>query len=123
MQNYRSKYKSKKVIVDGITFDSQKEAKRFRELCLLERAGKITELRRQVKCVLIPAQYEPDTTGPRGGVRRGKLIERECSYIADFVYVQDGKLVVEDTKGFRTNDYIIKRKLMLYLHGIRIKET
>lgn len=123
MQNYRSKYKSKKVTIDGVTFDSKKEANRFRELCLLERAGKITELKRQVKCVLIPAQYEPDTTGPRGGVRRGKLIERECSYIADFVYVQGGKLVVEDTKGVRTKDYIIKRKLMLYLHGIRIKET
>jgi hypothetical protein len=105
-----------------MTFDSVKEYRRFCELSLLEKAGKITELKRQVKCVLIPAQYEPDTIGPRGGVKRGKLIERECAYIADFVYVQDGKLVVEDTKGFRTTDYIIKRKLMLHVHGIRIKE-
>lgn len=119
----RSKYGSKKVTVNGITFDSKKEANRYQELLLLERAGQITELRRQVKCVLIPAQYEKDTTGPRGGVKRGKLLERECSYMADFVYVQDGKLVVEDTKGFRTADYILKRKMMLYFHGIRIKET
>jgi hypothetical protein len=103
-------------------FDSLKEYRRFCELSLLEKAGKITNLQRQVKCVLIPAQYEPDTTGPRGGVKRGKLIERECAYIADFVYVQNGKLVVEDTKGFKTTDYIIKRKLMLYVHGIRINE-
>jgi hypothetical protein len=106
-----------------MTFDSLKEYRRFCELRLLERAGQITELKRQVKCVLIPAQYEPDTTGPRGGVKRGKLIERECSYIADFVYVQDGKLVVEDTKGFKTPEYRIKKKLLLYIHGIRIKET
>jgi hypothetical protein len=120
--NYRSKYGAKKVTVNGITFDSQKEYRRFRELVLLERAGRIQDLQRQVKFVLIPAQYEPDTIGKRGGVKRGKLIERECSYIADFVYTEDGKQVVEDTKGFRTADYIIKRKLMLKEHGIRIKE-
>jgi hypothetical protein len=75
-----------------------------------------------VKFILIPAQYEPDTIGARGGVKRGKLLEREVSYVADFVYTQDGKTIVEDTKGFKTKDYIIKRKLMLYVHGIRIKE-
>lgn len=106
-----------------MTFDSKKEYKRYCELLLLERAGEITELRRQVKCVLIPSQYEPDIIGKRGGVKRGKLIEREVSYIADFVYFQNGKMVVEDTKGFRTPDYIMKRKMMLYFHGIRIKET
>lgn len=118
----RSKYGSKKVTVDGVTFDSQKEYRRFRELSLLERAGKVTDLQRQVKFVLIPAQYEPDTIGVRGGVKRGKLLEREVSYVADFVYTEDGKRIVEDTKGFKTKDYIIKRKLMLYVHGIRIKE-
>lgn len=117
-----SKYSNKKVTVADITFDSLKEAKRFRELRLLETAGEITNLQTQVKFELIPAQYEPNIIGKRGGVRRGKLIERECSYVADFVYTQDGKQVVEDTKGFRTPDYIIKRKLMLYIHGIRIKE-
>lgn len=120
---FRSKYKAKKVTVEGITFDSQKEAKRFQELYLLERAGKVEDLRRQVKYVLIPAQYEPDTVGVRGGKRRGKLIERECSYVADFVYTENGKLVVEDAKGFKTPEYKIKKKLMLSVYGIRIKES
>lgn len=106
-----------------MTFDSQKEYRRFCELCLLERAGKVADLQRQVKFVLIPAQHEPDTIGARGGVKRGKLLEREVSYVADFVYTEDGKRIVEDTKGFRTADYILKRKMMLYFHGIKIKET
>lgn len=120
---YRSKYGNKKITVDGVTFDSQKELSRYAELKIMERYGKISDLQRQVKFILIPAQYEPDTVSKRGGVKRGKLIERECSYIADFVYTENGKQVVEDTKGFRTADYKIKRKLMLYVHGIRIKET
>jgi hypothetical protein len=89
----------------------------------MERSGKIQNLERQVKFVLIPAQYEPDKVGTRGGLKRGKLLERECSYIADFVYTENGKQVVEDSKGFRTADYKIKRKLMLSVHGIKIKET
>lgn len=132
------KYHSKKITRDGETFDSIKEYKRWCELLLLERAGEITNLRRQVKYVLIPAQYEPDTVGSRGGIKKGKLIERECSYIADFVYeyhklnrpdvpreVYSARVytMVEDTKGYKTKDYIIKRKLMLHIHGIRIKEV
>lgn len=120
----KSKYGNKKVVVDGMTFDSKKEANRFQELLLLERAGAITDLKRQVKFVLIPSQREPDTIGARGGVHKGKVIEKECAYIADFTYdTEDGELVVEDTKGFRTKDYVIKRKLMLHVHGIRIKEV
>lgn len=119
----RSKYGNKKVVRNGVTYDSQKEANRHTVLKLLERSGKIQDLQRQVKFVLIPAQYEQDEVGKRGGVKRGKLLERECSYIADFVYTEDGKQVVEDTKGFRTADYKIKRKLMLHVHGIKIKET
>ena len=119
-----NKYGSKKVEIDGIVFDSKKEAKRFQELLLLERAGAIQDLQRQVKYVLIPEQREPDIIGKRGGRKPGKLLERECAYIADFVYFDHslGKIVVEDTKGFRTKDYIIKRKLMLFRHGIQIKE-
>lgn len=119
-----NKYGSKKVEIDGIVFDSKKEAKRCSELLLLERAGAIQGLNRQVKYVLIPEQREPDTIGKRGGRKPGKLLERECAYIADFVYFDHelGKIVVEDTKGFRTKDYIIKRKLMLFRHGIQIKE-
>lgn len=121
-RNSGNKYSSKKVEVDGIIFDSKKEAKRFQELSLLEKAGAIQNLQRQVKYVLIPAQREPDAIGKRGGPIKGKLLERECTYIADFVYQEDGQTVVEDTKGFRTKDYIIKRKLMLHEHGIKIKE-
>jgi hypothetical protein len=119
----RSKYHNKKVVVNGIPFDSKKEAKRFAELSLLEKAGVISDLQRQVKFVLIPAQREPDTVGARGGIKKGKVIEKECSYIADFVYQENGTKVVEDTKGYKTKDYIIKRKLMLYVHGMRIKEV
>lgn len=120
----KSKYGAKKTIVDGIQFDSKKEAQRFRELQLLERAGQISNLQRQVKFVLIPAQREPDQIGSRGGVKKGKLLERECIYIADFVYhiPECSKPIVEDTKGFRTKEYVIKRKLMLFVHGIKIIE-
>lgn len=85
--------------------------------------GKISDLQRQVRFELIPAQREPDTVGPRGGVKKGRTIELACDYVADFVYRnEDGATVVEDTKGMRTKDYVIKRKLMLYVHGIQIKE-
>ena len=96
---------------------------RYRELKFLEASGKIENLKTQVKFVLLPAQREPDTVGPKGGKIKGRVIEREVSYIADFVYVEDGRMVVEDTKGVRTPEYVIKRKLMLYMTGIRIKEV
>lgn len=107
-----SKYNSKKTVVDGQTFDSKKEANRYQELVLLEKAGVIKNLSRQVKFVLIPSQRD----------ETGKVIERECSYKADFVYTEGGETVVEDVKGYRTKEYIIKRKLMLHVHGIRIRE-
>ena len=116
------KYRNKKTIVDGMEFDSRKEAARYRELKLLEMCCEISALRCQEKFILIPVQREPDIVGVRGGIKKGKVIEKECSYIADFVYIKDGETIVEDTKGFRTKDYIIKRKLMLYLYGIRIHE-
>lgn len=106
------KYRNKKITIDGITFDSKKEANRWMELKLLERAGEISHLARQVKYELIPSQKID-----------GKVVERACSYVADFVYLENGKTVVEDTKGFKTPDYIIKRKLMLQVHGIHIREV
>lgn len=118
-----SKYHSRKITRDGMTFDSVKEYRRFRELLLLERAGAITDLKRQVEFVLIPTQREPDTIGKRGGIKKGKTIELKCSYIADFVYTENGQRVVEDTKGFKTKDYVLKRKMMLYFHGIKIREV
>lgn len=107
-----SKYHSRKVTWDGIEFDSLKEARRYRELWLLKKAGEITNLQRQVRFVLIPSQRID-----------GKVVERSVSYIADFVYEDHGEIVVEDVKGLRTREYILKRKLMLYMKGIRIKET
>lgn len=118
-----SKYHSRKITRNGITYASVKEYKRHCELLLLEKAGAITELRRQVEFVLIPAQREPDTIGVRGGRKPGKVIERAVTYVADFTYKENGKLVVEDTKGYRTKDYVLKRKMALYLLGIRIRET
>lgn len=118
-----SKYHSKKITTPYGTFDSQKELRRWKELRLLERAGLISDLQRQVKFELIPTQREPDIIGKRGGHRPGKLIFKSCSYVADFVYTEDGKMVVEDVKGLRTKEYIIKCKLMLWIHDIRIKET
>lgn len=117
-----NKYCSKKIEVDGMSFDSKKEYRRYQELLMLEKSGAIKNLQRQVKYVLIPAQREPDIIGKRGGRKPGKLIERECAYYADFAYQMNGKTIVEDTKGMRTTEYIIKRKLMLYVHGIRITE-
>lgn len=112
------KYGNHKVTVNGETFDSKKEYNRYLELFTLQQAGKIAGLRRQVKYVLIPSRRRAD----------GKL-ERECSYIADFVYFDNGKTVVEDVKGYRNPQsagyakFVIKRKLMLYVHGIEIKEV
>lgn len=107
-----NKYRNKKVCYNGIAFDSKKEARRYSELLLLERAGVITNLQRQVPFVLIPSQRV-----------NGKVVERECKYIADFVYTENGKKVVEDTKGMKTEAYKIKKKMLLYFHGIKIKET
>lgn len=119
-----SKYHSQKVVADGEVFDSRKECRRWQELKLLEKAGEITDLRRQVPFELLPDQREPDRIGPRGGIKKGRIIERKAVYIADFVYKdRSGLEVVEDCKGMRTKDYIIKRKLILFRFGIRIKET
>lgn len=104
----RSKYGA----VKSGGYDSRKEHRRANELKLMQRAGLISNLRQQVKYVLIPTQRDP----------AGNLLEKECSYYADFVYDKNGVSVVEDTKGFRTPEYRIKRKLMLRIHGIVIKE-
>lgn len=119
------KYHASKVVYEGQTFDSRKELKRYKELILLQQAGEIKNLQRQVKYTLIPEQRENDRRGPRGGVIKGKLVERSVNYIADFVYedARTGETVVEDVKGIRTKEYIIKRKLMMYVHGIKILET
>lgn len=121
-----NKYHNHKTRVsNGQIADSRKEARRYEELLMLQRAGKISDLRSQVPYELIPAQYETYERYGKNGNRLKdgiKLVERAATYVADFVYTEDGKTVVEDTKGVRTADYIIKRKLMLHIHGIRIQE-
>ena len=109
-----SKYRNVKTTLDGITFDSVKEAKRYAELRLLERAGQIFNLQRQVTFVLIPKQ-----------VRDGKTIERPVVYKADFVYTENGQEVVEDVKSTatKTKEYVLKRKLLLWQYGIQIREV
>lgn len=102
-----SKYHAKKVTINGMTFDSKHEAERWNELQILQRAGVIQQLKRQVRFDLIPNQ-------------KG---ERGVYYKADFTYLQNGELVVEDAKGYKTAEYIIKRKLMLWIHSIRIREV
>lgn len=103
-----NKYGARRVKTpDGQVFDSALEYHRYNLLRLLERGGAISDLKRQVSFELIPKQDG----------------ERACSYVADFTYMEDGKLVVEDCKGFKTDVYKIKKKLMLWVHGIRIKET
>ncbi|MCR5466797.1 MAG: DUF1064 domain-containing protein [Lachnospiraceae bacterium] len=124
MKNFLSisKYHNHKIVIGGMKFDSKKEAMRWVELNHLQDAGEITNLRRQVKLTLIPAQREGETITARGIQRPGKVIERECFYVADFVYEQDGQTVVEDVKGMKTDAYILKRKMLLHFYGIRIKE-
>jgi len=97
-----------------MTFDSKKEFQRYQELKALEKAGVITELERQAPFLLIPSQSE-----------NGRVVERAVRYIADFAYYENGQYVVEDVKSpaTRTDAYKIKRKLMLKVHGIRIKEV
>lgn len=108
------KYRNQKVTMGDHSFDSKKELNRYLELSMLQKAGEISGLRCQVKYVLLPAQRDAET---------GKVVERECAYVADFVYQKGTETVVEDTKGFRTKDYILKRKMMLWFHGIRIREV
>ena len=109
-----SKYGNRKIVTKDGVFDSMREYRRWCELKLLEKAGEITDLRRQVPYLLIPAQKDE---------RTGKLLERECRYVADFVYHDEGFTVVEDAKGCRTDVYKIKKKLMLERHGIRVQEV
>ena len=103
----RSKYRNRKTVVDGITFDSKREAERYKELRLLERGGLITDLRLQVPFELIPKQPG----------------ERAVKYVADFVYTENGRMVVEDVKGYRTDVYRLKRRMMQAKYGITIQEV
>lgn len=107
----KSKYGNHKTQVDGHVFDSAKEAERYKSLVLLERAGSIDGLRIQVPFVLAP-----------GAVVKGRK-RPPIRYIADFVYLESGEIIVEDCKGVRTDVYRLKRHLMMVVHGVDIRET
>lgn len=107
----RNKFNAKKTTVEGIEFDSAREAKRYTRLRALEDEGKIQHLRLQVPFELLPS-FECDGVKYRG-----------MKYVADFVYYRDGKQVVEDCKGFKTAEYKIKKKLMAYVNHVNIEES
>lgn len=109
----KSKYGNRKTVVLGETFDSAREAKRYLELVLLQKQGIISDLKRQVSYKLLPAVKKSDGSTERG-----------VRYIADFTYYDEhGNLVVEDAKGFRTDVYKLKKKMMLCFHGIEVQEV
>jgi hypothetical protein len=108
----RSKYGAVKTVVDGITFASKREAARYCELKVLERAGEIRDLRLQPSFEIIPA-VELD----------GKK-QRATKYIADFCFLDaDGVMIYEDVKGFRTEVYRLKRRLVKHVFGVEIREV
>jgi len=109
----KQKYRNQKCEFMGIRFDSRREMTRYVDLYYQQKAGEIENLQRQVKYELLPKQKDEN----------GKVIEKPVYYIADFVYKRDGKVVVEDAKGFRTKEFIIKRKMALWFLGIRIVEV
>lgn len=122
----RSKYGNKKVVNQYGSFDSKKEFERYLALLDMEKKGEISSLERQVPYEVIPTQYEMVPIQLKTKVKKQKRIkERATYYYADFTYVKDGNLVVEDVKAsakFQDDIYRIKKKLMLYVHGITIKE-
>lgn len=126
-----SKYNSRKTTVNGRTFDSKKESRRYEELLLLEKAGIIKNLQMQVPFTVIPQQSEiTERYSEKTGKRlkdKTTVLERETTYIADFTYWKNGEFIVEDVKGYKNSTayavFVIKRKLMLQVYGIRVKEV
>jgi hypothetical protein len=106
-----NKYGAVKTTVDGIRFDSRREAERYIDLKYLVGLGEITDLKLQVEFEVIPAM---EICGRK---------YRPTIYRADFTYYDNGKYIVEDCKGMRTKEYAIKRKLMKQVHGIEVKES
>lgn len=118
------KYHNKKVKNAFGEFDSVLEYKRYLVLKDAERRGEIRNIQRQVEYILVPNQYRTEVVHMKTKDKYvEKLIERNVTYVADFVYMKGDEVVVEDTKGLRLNDYVIKRKLMLFLRGVRIQEV
>lgn len=111
----KNKYNNQKVRFENLTFDSIREKNRYIYLSNLQEKGVIYGLELQPKYELIPAQRI-----------NGKVVERAVAYTADFLYLHNGRLVVEDvkiSKKLLPKEFVIKRKLMLHIHGIRISEV
>ena len=106
-----NKYHNKKVFWRGEKFDSKRERDRYAELLLLQKARKITGLSRQVEFQLTP------------NIRIDGQLIRKSVYIADFTYWEDGKFIVEDCKGYRTDVYKLKKKMIAEKYGYLIRET
>ena len=123
----RRKYGNSKTVFKGVEYDSKRERDRHIFLLDAERRGIISDLKRQVTFHLLPAQYETVEKQLKTKTKEVKVcVERAVDYIADFTYMKDGNLVVEDCKISKTlmpKEYVLKRKMMLYFHGIRIKEV
>lgn len=120
----RNKYHAKKVEFCGIIFDSKKEGLYYLKLKDMERRGEISDLRLQVPYELLPAIYRDEVVHLKTKDKVVKrLIQRAVTYVADFVYVHDGKEIVIDAKGMRLPDYILKKKMMLALKGIEVIEV
>lgn len=118
------KYHNKRVEYNGLMFDSLKEKRRYCELLLLQKRGIISDLRLQVPFELIPAIYEDSEKQLKTKTKIiSRCVQRAVSYVADFVYTSDGQTIVEDTKGFRTKEYELKKKMMRAFLGITIKEV
>jgi hypothetical protein len=113
MSSRKNKYGAQPTIIAGHRFDSKAEATRFLQLKALEQAGDISDLETQVSYELIPSQ---DINGRK---------ERPVKYLADFRYIRDGKTIVEDVKSAptKTKEFIIKRKLVLWIHGVVVQEV
>lgn len=122
----RNKYGNKKVVIDDITFASRKEAKYYMYLKQREADGEISDLRLQVPYELVPAIWAEEVKQLKTKTKIvRKCIQKAVHYVADFVYTDraTGDEVVVDTKGFRTKEYILKRKMMLAFKGISITEV
>ena len=120
----RNKYHARKVNICGIDFDSKKEGMRYLLLKDMERTGEIHNLQLQVPFELLPAIYRDETVHLKTKDKTvPKLVQRSVTYVADFVYTdKDGNTHVEDTKGVRTPEFILKKKMMLALKGIEVIE-
>lgn len=121
----KSKYGNKKAKANGRVFDSRTERSRYYTLQMLEKAGEISDLRIQVPFEIIPAVYETVEVQLKTKTKQvQRVVQRAAYYVADFVYKDaDGNEVVEDSKGFRTKEYLLKKKMMRAFLGITIQEV